>query len=68
MNVKARLVLEEQIQEKADALRQADEEFQRERAMVDEVVRRIQVIIECPLSLHPRCDIELHTPDLRRRT
>lgn len=42
LNVKARMVLEEQIQEKQDAIRAAEEEFQRERAMVDEVMRRIQ--------------------------
>ncbi|KAG1661219.1 hypothetical protein FOA52_008264 [Chlamydomonas sp. UWO 241] len=39
--VAARLVLEEQMKEKQDALLIAEDEFQRERAMVDEVVRRI---------------------------
>jgi len=41
-NVNARLVLEEQIRERQDALRLAEDGYQRERAMVDEVVRRIQ--------------------------
>eukprot|EP00195_Chlamydomonas_chlamydogama_P011039 CAMPEP_0202890232 /NCGR_PEP_ID=MMETSP1392-20130828/721_1 /ASSEMBLY_ACC=CAM_ASM_000868 /TAXON_ID=225041 /ORGANISM="Chlamydomonas chlamydogama, Strain SAG 11-48b" /LENGTH=479 /DNA_ID=CAMNT_0049573769 /DNA_START=242 /DNA_END=1678 /DNA_ORIENTATION=- len=40
-NVKARMVLEEQMLEKQDALRLAEEEHLRERMMVDEVVRRI---------------------------
>lgn len=40
-NVKARLVLEEQMAERTDALRLAEAEAARERAMVDEVVRRI---------------------------
>lgn len=42
LNIKARLVLEEQMQEKQDALKLAEDEYARERAMVDEVVRRIQ--------------------------
>lgn len=40
-NVKARQVLEEQMAERTDALKLAELEAQRERAMVDEVVRRI---------------------------
>mmetsp|Transcript_43973 Transcript_43973/g.131828 ORF Transcript_43973/g.131828 Transcript_43973/m.131828 type:complete len:497 (-) Transcript_43973:323-1813(-) len=39
--VAARMVLEEQMQEKHDALAAAEAEFLRERAMVDEVVARI---------------------------
>jgi hypothetical protein len=40
--VKARQVLEEQMAERQDMLREAESEAARERAMVDEVVRRIQ--------------------------
>lgn len=40
--IKARQVLEEQMAERQDMLREAESEAARERAMVDEVVRRIQ--------------------------
>lgn len=40
-NCKARLVLEEQMQEKQEMIKVAEAEAARERAMVDEVVRRI---------------------------
>ncbi|MEW5298106.1 MAG: hypothetical protein WDW38_001158 [Sanguina aurantia] len=40
-NIAARMVLEEQMQEKQEAIKLAEVEFQRERGMVDEVLRRI---------------------------
>lgn len=42
LNIRARMVLEEQILEKEELMKKQEDEFRREREMVDEVMRRIQ--------------------------